>query len=337
MTFSRRRCLQSCGLVALATLLPPVVQNRPLTQETIKPPRLQVGDTVGLINPAAFSYQKELETILKVLPALGLKVKFGDRLFDRYGYLGGQDRDRAADVNAMFADRSVKAIFTVQGGWGCSRILPLLDYDLIRNNPKIILGFSDITALLLAIQAKTGLITFHGPLGISSWSPFTIDELKAILFAGEARTLRNSDSVKPEILVPGKSRGKLLGGNLSVLAGMVGSTYLPDWDGAILFLEEVGEEVYRVDRLLTQLKLAGILDRLSGFVFGQCSKCDPENPQESLSLKEVLLDHISPLKIPAWYGSMIGHIRDIFTLPVGGQVEIDASEGTLQLLEPTVT
>lgn len=337
MKFSRRQCLQSCGLVALATLLPPLAQNEAPARRAIGPARLRAGDTVGLINPAAFSYQKELEPILKILPELGLNVKFGTHLLDRYGYLGGQDKDRAADVNAMFADRSVKAIFTVQGGWGCNRILPLLDYELIQKNPKILMGFSDITSLLLAIHAKTGLVTFHGPLGISSWSPFTVNSLKTILFAGEAATLRNSALVKPEILGSGKTRGKLLGGNLSVLAAMVGSSYLPRWDGAILFLEEVGEEVYRVDRLLTQLKLAGILDRLSGFIFGQCSKCDPENPEESLSLKEVLFDHISPLKIPAWYGSAIGHVRDIFTLPVGGEVEIDANTGTIQLLEPAVT
>lgn len=336
MAYFRRQFLQNCGLAALASLLPPVAQFQADSSTLLKASRLQVGDTVGLINPAAFSYLQEVQPIQKILSELGLNVKYGRHLFDRYGYLAGADIDRAADVNAMFADSSIQAIFTVQGGWGCNRILPLLDYERIKNNPKIILGFSDITALLIAIYAKTGLVTFHGPVGISTWSEFTRNSLQQVLWNSEKVTFHNSPLVRVETIYPGQSRGKLIGGNLSVLAAMVGSDYLPNWQQSILFVEEIGEEVYRVDRLLTQLKLAGILEQISGFIFGQCSRCNPEKPEESLSLEQVLSDHIRPLKIPAWYGSMIGHIRDIFTLPIGAMVDIDANTGTIQLLEPAV-
>jgi muramoyltetrapeptide carboxypeptidase len=163
--------------------------------------------------------------------------------------------------------------------------------------------------------------------------------VRRILFSGEAVTLRNpwyDLNYRVETLTAGKARGRLVGGNLSVLAGMVGSPYLPDWQGTILFVEEIGEEVYRIDRMLTQLKLAGILDRISGFIFGQCKDCDPEEPDKSLSFRQMLSEHIKPLRIPAWYGSMIGHMKDKFTVPVGALVEIDAQRGTVKLLEPAV-
>jgi muramoyltetrapeptide carboxypeptidase len=336
MPLPRRYLLRTFGLTAIGTQLLPITQNNRSPKTIIKPRRLQVGDTIGLINPAAFNYEKEVKPFFKVIEKLGLKVKLGEHFYDRYGYLAGKDADRAADVNAAFADREVQAIFTGMGGWGCNRILPLLDYNMIRNNPKIIMGFSDITALLLAIYAKTNIITFHGPLGVSSWSPFTIDYVKQVLFDGESVTMQNTGTIKVETISSGKARGKLIGGNLSVLAATIGSAYLPAWENSILFVEEVGEEVYRIDRMLTQLKLAGILDRISGFVFGQCTKCEAEKPQESLTLSQVLSDHIRPLRIPAWYGSMVGHIRDKFTLPIGLQVEIDADSGTIRLLESAV-
>ena len=337
MIWSRRQFMTIFGLTAMAAQLSPIADFNSYSTSIIKPPRLKVGDTVGLINPAAFSYPQEVNPIQKILTDLGLNIKLGTHIFDRYGYLGGQDVDRAADVNAMFADSSVQAILTVQGGWGCNRILPMIDYQLIRNNPKIIMGFSDITSLLLAIYAKSRIVTFHGPVGISNWTPFTVNYVKQILFNKNLITLQNPIQTRVKTIIPGKSKGKLVGGNLSVLASMIGSDYLPNWQGSILFVEEVGEEVYRIDRMLTQLKLAGILDKISGFIFGNCIKCEAEKPEESLTLEQVLLDHIQPLNIPAWYGSAIGHIRDIFTLPIGTEVEIDATNGTIKLLTSTVS
>jgi muramoyltetrapeptide carboxypeptidase len=350
MNRNRRNFLRTLGLSAITTQLPLSAQRNPSPTTILKPPRLKVGDTVGLISPAGYIDRKDIEDIKKDLAKLGLKVKLGAHVYNRYGYLAGSDANRAADVNAMFADSSVQAILPMRGGWGCNRILPLLDYSLIRSHPKIIIGLSDITSLLIGIYANSGLVTFHGPTGQSTWNPFTVDYVKRVLFNGEVFTLQNLKTSDNRTITPvqtitsGKVRGKLVGGNLSVLAAMVGSPYLPSWKETILFVEEIGEEVYRVDRLLTQLKLAGILEQITGFVFGQCTDCDSltrqnaqKDGEESLTLAQVLRDHIQPLGIPAWNGSMIGHIKDKFTLPVGVEVEIDASQGTIQLLESAVT
>ncbi len=339
MRANRRSFLRTFGLSVLATQVPAFALDSQSPTPILKPPRLRVGDTVGLVNPASFLDPEDVEIAKKELAQLGLNVKLAAHVRDRYGYLGGRDADRAADINSMFADSSVRALIAMRGGWGSSRILQMLDYDLIRRQPKIITGYSDITALLLAIYARSGVVTFHGPVGTSDWNRFTVEWVKRILFSGEAVTLRNpwfDLQYRVETLTAGIARGRLVGGNLSVLAGMVGSPYLPEWQGTILFVEEIGEEVYRIDRMLTQLKLAGILDRISGFIFGQCKDCNPEEPDKSLSFRQMLSERIKPLGIPAWYGSMIGHMKDKFTVPVGALVEIDALRGTVKLLEPAV-
>ncbi|MFN6570306.1 LD-carboxypeptidase [Dendronalium sp. ChiSLP03b] len=338
MMINRRQFLTTLGLATLGTQMPPLIAQGELSPNTIlKPSRLQVGDTVGLIAPAGVFEPKYIEVVKQYLKELGLKAKLGAHILDRYGYLAGKDADRAADVNAMFSDRSVKAIITVRGGWGCNRILPLLNYPLIRSHPKIIMGYSDITSLLLAINARSQMITFHGPVATSTWSPFMLDYLKRILFDGEAVTMQNinTSEVRVEAIAPGKARGKLVGGNLSVLSAMVGSPYLPSWYKSILFVEDTNEDIYRVDRMLTQLKNAGILNQISGFIFGQCTDCSLGD-EPSFTLMQVLQDHILPLSIPAWYGSMIGHIKDKFILPIGLEVEIDADTGTIELLEAAV-
>lgn len=305
-------------------------------QPILKPPRLKVGDTVAVVSPATMIYKHQLKYINLVLGQQKLKVKVGTHVLDRYGYLAGKDVDRAADINAMFADDEVKALLTTTGGWGSSRILPLLDYDLIRKNPKIIIGYSDITALLLAIYARSGLVTFHGPFGTSSWNKFSVSYFKSILFEGKAMTLQPPMNIV-ETITSGKARGQLVGGNLSVLTATVGSNFLPDWRGKILFVEEIREDVYRVDRMLTHLSLAGVLQQLEGFVFAQCTRClDEEDDFPTLTLWQVLIDHIRPLGIPAWYGTAIGHIRDKFTVPLGVEVEIDSDRGTIQMLETAV-
>jgi len=339
MTIKRRQFLTTFGLTALATQIPPLTAQGKLSPNTIlKPPRLQIGDTVGLIAPAGIVDAEDIATAKQSLANLGLKVKQGKHILDRYGYLAGRDADRAQDVNVMFSDRSVKAIIAMRGGWGCNRILPLLNYSLIRSHPKILMGYSDITSLLLAINARSRVITFHGPVATSTWNQFTVDYLKRILFNAEAVTMQNinTSEVPVETIAPGKARGKLVGGNLSVLAAMVGSPYLPSWNKSILFVEEIGEDVYRIDRMLTQLKTAGILNQIAGFIFGQCTNCSLGD-EPSFTLMQVLQDHIIPLNIPAWYGSMIGHIKDKFTLPIGVEVEIDANIGTIRLLEAAVS
>ena len=334
MNSDRRNFLKFLGLSLWGTQLSAAINRS--RQPILKPPRLKVGDTVALVSPASMVFKDELKYINMILGQQGLKVKVATHTLDQYGYLAGRDIDRATDVNAMFADDTVQALVTTRGGWGSGRILPLLDYDLIRQNPKIIIGYSDITALLLAIYTRSGLVTFHGPSGTSVWNKFSVDYLKAILFDAKAIMLQPPTNIV-ETIRGGKARGRLVGGNLSVLTAMVGSGYLPEWRGEILFVEEVGEDVYRVDRMLTQLSLAGVLQKLQGFVFGQCIKClDEKDDFPTLTLWQVLLDHIQPLGIPAWYGTMIGHIRDKFTVSLGVEVEIDSDLGTIQMLETAV-
>jgi muramoyltetrapeptide carboxypeptidase len=343
----RRRFLQTLGLASIATGLRPLrVAAAP---SPLKPKRLVAGSTVALISPASATFQSlDAQIAKESLEALGLTVRLGEHMMERHGYLGGDDKARAADINALFANREVAAIHPIRGGWGSGRVLPYLDFDVIRRNPKVLLGYSDITALLLSIHAKTGLVTFHGPIGMGRWDEFSIDYYKRVLFDGEAviyqnkRELSDRNALTPiefrvQTITAGTARGRLLGGNLTVLTSIVGSSYLPDWDNAILFTEDVHEEPYRIDRMLTQLKLAGVLPRITGFVFGSCSECEPgEGNYGVLTLEEIFNDHIRPLGIPAWQGAMIGHQQPQWTLPEGLEVEIDATVGTIRLMESPV-
>jgi len=344
----RRDFLTAAAAVPAAPLL--LSRRSSVERQTalVKPARLKPGDTVGLVAPANATFNTvELDVARESLEALGLKVRVGSHLRDRHGYLAGEDRDRAADINAFFRDRDVAAVLPIRGGWGSARLLPYLDYDAIRRNPKVVVGYSDVTALLTAVHSRGGFITFHGPNGMGRWDAYSLEYFKRVLFEGEAVTFANTPKMSDtnvltptrdriRTITPGTARGRLLGGNLSVLAGIVGSPYLPDWNGAILFLEDVGEANYRVDRMLTTLKLAGILDRIRGFVFGTCSECDPGEGFGALTFDELWADHIAPLNIPAWSGAMIGHGMPQWTVPIGADVEIDAAAGSIRMLEPAV-
>jgi muramoyltetrapeptide carboxypeptidase len=347
---TRRQFLKIFATTATASVLTsPLKLGMASERSLLKAARLQPGSVVGIVSPAgAVFLQEDLDIVQDVVRGLGLVPKLAPHVLDRYGYLAGKDKDRAADINQFFASPEISAILPTRGGWGCSRILPYLDYERIRQNPKIVVGFSDITALTLAIYARTNLVTFHGPNGLTSWKSKQTEYFRRVLFAGEAVTFENlkaGDDVdrlmatkyRIQTITPGQARGRLMGGNLSVFSTLVGSPYLPNLDGAILFLEEVGENIYRVDRWLTHLKLAGVLDQLAGFVFGQCTRCTPDTDYGSLTLEEVIWGHIKPLGIPAWYGAMIGHIEPILTLPIGLEVAIDASAGTIQMLESAVS
>lgn len=348
---NRRNFLQAAGLASLAAQMPSVRLGAAAAPALLKPKRLSPGDTVGVVSPASATFETvDVQIARESLKALGLEVRLGPHMMERHGYLGGDDKARAADINAFFADRSIAAVYPIRGGWGSSRVLPYLDFDVIRRNPKILIGYSDITALLLSVQAKTGLVTFHGPIALGRWDTWSVDYAKRVLFNGEKVTYEPKRDLNPDrnslaqtdfrvqTITPGKARGRLLGGNLTVLTTIVGSPYLPDWDGAIFFTEDVEEQPYRIDRMLTQLKLAGALDKIKGFVFGSCSKCTPgEGSYGGLTLEDIFNDHIKPLGIPAWQGAMIGHGQPQWTLPEGIQVEIDATAGTITALESPVT
>ncbi|WP_192350616.1 LD-carboxypeptidase [Algoriphagus sp. Y33] len=311
--------------------------------KVLLPKAIKKGDTIGLISPSAatadrmqFTYAKE------ALEALGFEVMPGKNLMNRRGHLAGTDEERAGDLNEMFADNSVKAIVSIRGGSGAARILPLIDYKTIARNPKPLLGYSDITALHCAIQAQTGLITFHGPMGSGSWNSFNVTQFEKIFFDQEKVTFENIHSESDDLVVKsnriqtlksGKAEGKILGGNLTVLTAISGSLYYPDFTDAILFIEDIGEDPYKIDRMMSTLKLNGTLNKIKGFIFGQCSDCEPGGGYGSLTLDQVLDDYVLPLDIPAYSGAMIGHISKQFIIPVGARVTMDADKGTISMLE----
>lgn len=309
-----------------------------LARSPKKPPRLRPGDTVGLIEPAGFSDDmRHIEAVKATITGMGLIPKVGPHVTTRYGYLAGTDRDRAADLNAMFADASVRAVFAVRGGWGCARILPFLDWDVVRANPKLLIGFSDITALHLAFATRAGFPTIHGPNAANRWPRISWESFWRIAFSGQTPTLDQSDALPLRTIHPGKASGRLIGGNLAVLTALVGTPWLPDFDGAILFLEDVGEAEYRIDRMLSQLALAGILRRVAGVIFGQCTRCTAGVPDYiGFTVPQLLDQYLAPLGVPAFEGANIGHVANQLCLPVGARVEMDADMGSIRVLEPVV-
>lgn len=343
----RRHALAALGLTAgaAALLRPAPAQAAPITLK--KPPRLKAGDTVGLISPASpLGDRFDMELTKANILAMGLKPRVAPHALDSEGYLAGGDRERAEDLNAMFADNTVKAVFAVRGGWGCARMLPHIDWNVVRANPKLLLGYSDITALHMAFAAKAGFGTIHGPNANSAWPKKTWETFRSIAFDGAAPAFANPPGTADRLvqrtgrtltLRSGRASGPLLGGNLTVLSALMGSDYLPDFSGAILFLEDVDEPEYSVDRMLTQLALAGVLKKAAGVVFGQCTNCRAgADTLSGFTLSEVLEHHLAPLGVPVFSGLDFGHVDEQFSLPIGVRAEIDADKGTLKLLEPAV-
>lgn len=327
----------------------PAAQAATARDRTIlKPRRLAPGNTIGLVAPASSSLEDEgIRISIDLIRSLGFKVKQGAHLFDREQYLAGEDRARADDVNRMFADDSVDAIFCLRGGYGTPRILPYLDYDLIRNKPKVLLGMSDITGILTAIHTKTGVVGFHGPNASSSFSEYSLGEFKKVLLqptpttligaappfeAGEGRVDSNNRLTH---INGGIAKGRLIGGNLTLISVLMGTEFEPDFRNRIVFLEDVHEAPYRIDRMLTQLRLAGKLQEAEGIVFGKFTDSDTDG--NTFSLEEVFRDRTADLGIPVVRGLMIGHVRDQTVVPIGIEAELDADVGSLRLLEPAVT
>jgi muramoyltetrapeptide carboxypeptidase len=333
------------------------IKTAPITQqpELILPEQLHVGDTVALVSSGFRAPENIIVEYAKErLEALGLHVKYGKSIFAYNAYFAGTDQERAQDINSMFADPTVKAIFEVRGGWGSNRILPYLNYATIKQHPKILIGFSDITSLLLAITSKTGLVTFHGTMGVETWPEYTVNYMKQVLFDATAVTFANpvmpvdtkTDVIQTDDRITtirgGTAEGILFGGNLTTLISMLSSGYLPNWQGAILFVEDVDEDYYKIDRMMNQLQMAGVLGQISGFIFGKCVDCSAGKNSTtspvlgSENLEQILDHYIKPLGIPAWSGAMIGHLPQMLTLPEGMKVRIDADKGTITMLQPAV-
>lgn len=310
----------------------------------LKPRALKPGDTVGLVAPASYTFDLwRLDDAAARVRALGLEPKFGKHVRGRRGFLSGTDEERVEDLHEMFADRTVAAIFSLQGGYGTPRLLDRLDYGLIRRNPKILLGYSDITGLHLAISKKSGLVTFHGPNMLGSLPPRTLESLKKALFAaepiGEVTNPEEADPLNVEFplrtVAAGVARGRMTGGNLTLIAHTMGTPYEIDTAGRILLLEDTGEAPYRIDRMLVQLRLAGKLQSAAGIVFGSCTDCGPSRSsfEISLSLSDVLQELLGSLGKPVLAGILFGHTREKAIIPIGVEAELDAGARKLTILE----
>ena len=337
----RRNFLKKAGLFATsAGLLSLNVPEQEKIAPSIKIPKALVkGDLIGITAPAGTIWNDyHIRKIEKILTDMGYRVKIGASNYKQVAYLAGTDESRAAELMEMFKDTSIKAILTMRGGWGCARILDLLDYKEIIANPKIIMGFSDITSLVNAIYARTGLITFHGPCGYSSWGDFTKEHVTNSLISGAPYEMVNPSGSEHELrtLTSGKAKGKLIGGNLTVIQSMLGTNYEPVWDNNILFIEETNEEPYRIDRMLWHLKQYGVFEQVNGVVIGSFNKCNPEEPEKSFSLNEVFDQHFKNVNFPVYQGASFGHLADKFTLPIGVMAEIDADNFTIKTLGKSV-
>ncbi|SFX49792.1 muramoyltetrapeptide carboxypeptidase [Thermoactinomyces sp. DSM 45891] len=299
---------------------------------------LKLGDTIGIIAPASPTNPEEQEQALEIFSEFGFNLKLGNSLWQQHGYLAGHDWNRAEDLNRMFADPEVDAIFCMRGGYGTPRILDLIDYRGIRKNPKIFVGYSDITALHLAIHRFTGLVTFHGPMitelarkpDFHSWSTLFQHLTSHVPVA------RYEEPIEKHCIVVGSARGPLIGGNLSLLVSTLGTPFEIDTTGKILFIEDVDEDPYRVDRMLTQLRHATKLQNAAGIVFTDFTDCTAENGEKSLTIREILDGIVKPLGIPCYYGLNVGHTQPNWTLPIGVLTEIDALEGWIQFQEGSV-
>jgi muramoyltetrapeptide carboxypeptidase len=298
------------------------------------------GGTIGIVAPAGPISHDGLEQGLSRLHAWGYRTIVGDAVLEQRGYLAGSDAARAADFNRIWGDSQVDAVLCARGGYGVMRMLEGIDWDLVRRQPKFFCGFSDITALHLAIEREAGLVTFHGPMAVAFGAAerYNGDGLKAALqSAAPLGTVAWPEAPAPVIVNGGVAEGWLIGGNLTLLTAMLGTPWGPDFTDRIVLIEEVDEYPYKVDRMLSQLLLAGKLQRAAGVLFGDSPTCmhGPEG-KPSLTLLEVLDDLLRPLGIPVLYGFPCGHTEFRATLPFGVTARLDAGAGTLTILEPAL-
>ncbi len=309
--------------------------------ERIFPRALEKGMTIALTAPSGAVREKETaERYRAFWEEKGYRVTVRKSCSNRYGYLSGSDRERAEDLQECFMDDEIDAIFCVYGGYGAARVLPLLDYKSIRSHSKIFAGFSDVTAYHSAIFRHSGLVTFHAPNADlssrkSGWE-FSLDSMLDCLTCRGKRKLINPEGMPLCTANGGKAEGISCGGNLSLIAHSIGTGYEPEFEGRILFLEDVGEQNYSVDRMLTQLRLAGVFDRCAGIVFGMFSACRNAYPDFGLTLEQIINDVVLPCGKPVLTGLCFGHQQPSLTFPLGVKVMLDADQREVWLNEPAV-
>ncbi len=348
---TRRNFLKTTSLLGLAPLARATASvPAPQTLPLIKPPALKKGDTVGLITPASplFDAHRLMIEVTEKMHNLGFKTKPGKNIFKIYGYLAGTIEERLEDLHNMFKDPQVKAIIAIRGGYGSAQLLPHIDYDLIKKHPKILMGYSDITSLLLGIHAQTGLVTFHGPVAESTFTDYTRLNMRNALmttkapqvipdapYDGNLQTSNRIWTVKG-----GVGTGRLLGGNMTLFESLLGTPYEVDTTDAILFFEEVGEEPYDVDRMLNHFKMAGKFDRCRGVIFDKMPTVKPRDFEpafyRNLSVEQVISNVFKDFDFPVCVGFSLGHLKNKPTMPLGIRVKLDGDKKQLTFLEAAV-
>jgi muramoyltetrapeptide carboxypeptidase len=310
----------------------------------IKPKKLNKKDTIGIISPASSPDDlTRIEKGVKYFEKLGYRVELGENVGKYRGYLAGADEGRLKDIHSMFSNKNVKAIIAVRGGYGSPRLLDKIDYDLIKKNPKIFVGYSDITVLNNAFFKKSGLVTFSGPMLAVDFFD-NVDAFTEEFFWNVVTSTKPigktplPDGEKCFSLVRGKAEGIVIGGNLALIGSILGTDYLPDFDKKILFLEDIGELPYRVDRLLNQLKLLGAFKKLSGIILGAFTDCNEiDTFKRTLTLGEVIEDYLADLKIPVLYNFPHGHITKTVTLPIGINIKLNSAKCMVEYCEAAVS
>lgn len=309
----------------------------------IKPKKLKQGDVIGIVSPASSPEDPLLiESGVRYLESLGYRVEVGKNVGKYWGYLAGTDKERIEDLHEMFRNKKVNAIFCVRGGYGSFRLLNKLNYELIRKNPKIFVGFSDITALHLSLLNKANLITFAGPMLVTNFSqgisPYTEENFWRIITSTKKNgKLKFVETDKLPSINNGIIKGNIVGGNLAVVAAMSGTEYVPSFRNKILLLEDLNEFPYKIDRMLKQLSLNDVLQKLRGIVLGRFVNCQEEDlSKRTLTLGEIIDDYLRELNIPIVYTFPHGHINDFLTIPIGLKIKLNATRGTVEFLESAV-
>lgn len=302
--------------------------------------KLKKGDWVGLIGTSGVIPEDRLEKGIEFVKKLGLNPVVGDSCKGKYGYLSGSDHLRAEDFNRFFRDENIAGVFCMRGGYGAPRILDLIDYDMVKKNPKIFIGYSDITALHTVLNQKCNLVTYHSPMPSTEFykgvDQYTLDSfLNNIMeneeVKGKDKIIKNPQKM-PVTVVSGVAEGELTGGNLSLIVSLMGTPYEIETKGKILFLEDIDEEPYRIDRMITQLRLAGKFHDAEGIILGSFANCEAKNPEKSLSLEEVIRDILVPVGKPLIKDLIAGHCLPSLTLPLGKKIKLDADKGILEIL-----
>ncbi len=328
---------------ASALLLSDVAEAAKPASAKAKP--LKAGSKIGIIAPATRSNETRLENAKANLDSFDFKYFHSDKILDTHGNFAGTDTHRLSEIHRMYSDTSIDAIWAIGGGYGTTRILDRLNFDLIKRNPKPLIGYSDITALLNTIHQKTGSPCFHAPVAASDLKPKFVRDMLAPLFGikppfiiglSEANILRGAkaNEFNYKVITPGKARGKLAGGNLSLLVSLVGTKHAVETRNKLVFIEDVGEAPYRIDRMLTHLISSGFFSNVRGVILGIFSDCNlKEDDTESFNLEQVVTERMKQLSVPSVYGFSFGHIKENCTLPIGVEAELDTAAKTVTLLE----